>query len=203
MLNFWGIWILKEREEGFLSGKIRSQKEVLLVLSSSLSLCNLECQKEHWSHQMCWHTSVEPYLKRASTEDKEAPGSWGRGWSCQTTPEESSSSGTICWHLYKYRKTLMSPLLPGLSNPASYIAAPRMLHEYQFSVDHSPDTKRYMVRCAHGRLASVGTVQTLHEVTAEGLQSFSSPSARCTWESSNAEGLLWSCHMQDPGLMHA
>lgn len=79
-----------------------------------------------------------------------------------------AQSAGICINTIKFSCLPCSQAFP--------IAAPRMLQEYQFSVDHSPDMKRYMARCARGRLAS--TVQALHEVTAKGLQSFSSPSAR-------------------------
>lgn len=43
--------------------------------------------------------------------------------------------------------------------------SPRLLYEYQFSVDCSPDVRRFTASCAYGRLAGIVAVQALHEGT--------------------------------------
>lgn len=183
---------------------------MLFVLSFSLSLCNLEHRKRYWSHGMCQHTPAEQHLRRASTEDVEAPGSRGRrwsGWWRSMLPQgEKTPQGPVA--LAQSADIHINTIkLPCLFCSQAFLlscllqCSPRLLHEYQFSVDCSPDVKRSTASCAYGRLAGIAAVQALHEVTAEGLQNFSSSSARWTWQSSEPAGLLWSCHTQDPGLI--
>jgi len=120
---------VKEREEGFLSGKgdtAKNQKAkssfiCSFILSLSLSLCNLECRKRYWSHGMCQHTPAEQYLKRAPTVHpwkplaaKSEDGQTGEGVCCRRVKGHQgevvalAQSAGICINTIKLSHLLLS-----------------------------------------------------------------------------------------------